>query len=66
MFWKKKKKCEHEWVYIDNDLITSRHEIYCPKCNISHYHTYKDTALSCVKKSQLRKKYLDSQPQGES
>ncbi|MCY9545284.1 hypothetical protein M5X00_26040 [Paenibacillus alvei] len=57
MFWKKKKPCEHEWTIVK---VGSGYysEIYCPKCNCS-MNVRKSEADSYVKKSKLRKEYLE-------
>ncbi len=63
MFWKKKKAqpkpiCDHEWVNLDEGMSSAMVEIYCPKCTQSRNVTNSE-ARKQVKKSKLRKEYLD-------
>lgn len=65
MFWKKKKKeseCEHQWTYIPKELLYIHdYEVYCPRCDTSKFFRYKDNALACAKKSELRHQFLKEQ-----
>lgn len=59
-FWKKKKPvdtCEHEWHLVNESLCS--YELYCPKCKKSIFTGTRDDADSYIKKSQLRKEYLE-------